>query len=141
MQKIPGMGNIDDVKEVADGYALNYLFPNHLAVQASKKSLADLTAHKTKLAKDAGMELSLIQSQAAKLDGLEIEFKEKTNENGLLYSAVGPQKIVEALKRQGYDLKKDQIKTQPLKLVGEYEVKISFKHGLEAVVNIIITKA
>ena len=40
--------NIDDVKDVADGYARNFLFPRHLAVQASVNAIAQVGAHKKK---------------------------------------------------------------------------------------------
>jgi len=55
LQKVPGIGDIDDVKEVADGYAKNFLFPRHLAVQASASAVAQVSAHKKKLAKKQRM--------------------------------------------------------------------------------------
>ena len=48
LQKVSGLGNIDEIKEVADGYARNFLFPNHLAVQASPELVASIGARRKK---------------------------------------------------------------------------------------------
>ena len=51
LQKVAGLGNADDIKEVADGHARNFLFPRHLAVQASPKMVGDLEARHRRVAK------------------------------------------------------------------------------------------
>jgi len=138
LQKVAGLGEMDAVKEVADGYAQNFLFPRHLAVQASAKSLADLEAHRKKQVREEERDLKNQQKLAVKLDGLNFDFKEKANENGLLYSAVTAQKMSEALLKLGYSVDKKQIELPPIKKVGEYKGKIKFRHGLEAEVGITV---
>ncbi len=140
LAKVRGLGDINDVKEVADGYARNFLFPHHLAVQASAKSVADLEAHKKRQAKLEAADLQRQQSVAERLDGVEVALKEKTNDEGVLYAAVGSQKIVDSLKKMGFEITKDQIIiTKPIKEVGEHEVTVKFRHGLEATVNIVVS--
>ncbi|OGH88490.1 MAG: 50S ribosomal protein L9 [Candidatus Magasanikbacteria bacterium RIFOXYC2_FULL_42_28] len=139
LQKIPGVGDIDQVKDVADGYARNFLFPRHLAVQATQASLADLTAHKKKQTKDAERELQTAQNLAERLDGLVLELKEKASEKGQLYAAVSATKIISELKRLGYTILREQIKVPPIKEAGEYVVKIKLSHGLEATVTVIVS--
>ena len=72
------MGNVDEVKEVADGYARNFCFLNIWPVQASAQVLAERSAKHKRLAKEVENELHTEQSLAARVDGLEIEFKEKS---------------------------------------------------------------
>lgn len=138
LQKVVGLGDPDEIKEVAEGYANNYLFPRHLAVQASKQALSNLEAHRKKQAKEEERDLREQQSLAAKLDGLDLDFKEKANEKGLLYSAVTAQKVSEALQKVGHSVDKKQIILPQIKLVGEYKGKIKFRHGLEAEISITV---
>lgn len=138
IQKVPDLGDIGDVKEVAGGYANNYLFPRHLAVQASKQALSTLEAHKKKQAKEEERDLHEQQGLAAKLDGLDLNFKEKANEKGLLYSAVTAQKVSEALQKMGHSVDKKQIILPQIKAVGEYKGKIKFRHGLEVEISLTV---
>jgi len=139
MQKVPGLGEIDAVKDVADGYAQNFLFPRHLAVQASAKAIADLEAHKNKQAKEDGRDLQEQQNLATKLDGISLNFQEKANDKGLLYSAVTAQKVSEALLKLGHRVDKKQINVPQIKKTGDYKGKIKFRHGLEAEIGLTVS--
>lgn len=139
LQKVPGIGDIDELKEVADGYARNFLFPHHLAVQASVSAVAQVSAHKKKLMKDAENDLQEQQSLADRLDGMVIEIKEKASDKGLLYAAVGPQRLVDELKKRGVVILKTQIVMKPIKEAGEFQATVRLRHGLEANVNIIVS--
>ena len=94
LQKVSGCGDIDEVKEVADGYARNFLFPRHLAVQASDKSILDVEARHKKQTRMAEEELHENEKLAARVDGVEIELVERANDKGLLYAAVTAAKPV-----------------------------------------------
>ena len=138
LEKVPGLGDIDTIKDVADGYAKNFLFPRHLAVLASPKALADLKSAQHRKEKEAEMDLRVMQSLASRLDGLVLTLTEKTNEAGFLYAAVGPQKIADILEAQGFNITKNQVMTKPLKETGEFPVVVKFRHGLEAKLSVII---
>lgn len=140
IQNIAGIGKIDDIKEVSDGYARNFLFAKNLAVPASKKMLADLETRQHKKVKDDEKELRAEQSVADKLDGWELVLKEKVSAGGSLYAAVGPQKVAKALARFGFKINKDQVILKPIKQAGEYKAKIKFQHGLEAEISVLVTK-
>ncbi|MDO8499441.1 MAG: 50S ribosomal protein L9 [bacterium] len=138
LQKVQGLGNIDDIKEVSDGYAVNFLFPRHLAVPASAKSLSEVAAHKNKRAKDQESDLRSQQSLADRLDGLEIKFSATTTDKGLLYSAVTASKIAERLQQMGFVVDKKKIAVGAIKTLGEFPAKVKFPHGLEAGLNIVV---
>lgn len=139
LQDVPILGKADDVKEVAEGYARNYLFPKHWAVQANSQALADLAAHRQRLAKQAERDLELRQKQAEQIDGVELFFKEKASEKNLLYSAITPVKVADKLKALGMVVDKKQIVMEPVKTLGDFTAKIKFPHGLEAEVKIIVS--
>ncbi|MFA5062115.1 MAG: 50S ribosomal protein L9 [Patescibacteria group bacterium] len=139
IQNVPGLGKINEVKDVADGYARNFLFAKNLAVPATKKIMVDLQAKSTKEAKDHEKDLREQQELAEKLDGWETELKEKVSDGGSLYAAVGPQKVSEILKKSGFSVDKNQIVMKPIKEAGEFKAKIKFRHGLEADIIIIVS--
>jgi large subunit ribosomal protein L9 len=140
IQNVAGIGKIDDIKEVSEGYARNFLFAKNLAQPATAQVLADLKARKNKQVKDREVELRGEQSLADKLDGFELKVKEKTSKGESLYAAVGPQKVSEALVGKGFKINKDQIIMKSIKETGEYKAKIKFPHGLESDINIIVSK-
>ncbi len=140
IKNIAGIGKIDDVKEVSEGYARNFLFTQKLALPATENVLADLKKRQNKKTKDYEMGLRLEQSLADKLKNWKLVLKERVSEGGLLYAAVGPQKISETLAVSGFKIDKDQIIIKPIKVIGEYKAKIKFQHGLEAEICVIVSK-
>lgn len=140
IQNVAGIGKIDDIKEVSDGYARNFLFAKNLAVPATQKVIADLKTRQNKKVKDHEIELRAEQSMADKLEGREVILKERIGSAGNLYAAVGPQKVSEALAWSGFKINKDQIILKPIKEAGEYQAKIKFQHGLEAKISVIVSK-
>lgn len=140
LQDIENLGKKNDVKNVADGYARNFLFPKNLAKPASKQALEELKKQKELEAQKAEEDLKKVQEIVSQIDRLEIETLAKVDEQGKLYGSINEIKISQILKEKGFDIKKSQIKIpQPIKEVGEYPVIILFDHGLEAEIKIIIT--
>ena len=140
LQNVAGLGKADEIKTVADGYARNFLFPKHLAVQATAQGVAAIEAHKKKKSKDELRDLQREQALAEKLDGLEVVFdSEKASDSGQLYAAVSAAKIRDALKKMGYEVDKGHINiAAPIKEAGEYEVAVKLSHGLEAKLTVIV---
>ena len=139
LQKVAGIGDVDDIKEVADGYARNFLFPRHLAVQASAGETTKVSDKKKKAAKEAAQDLTDQQSLADKLEGFVVEIKEKASAKGQLYAAIGPQRIVTELAKKGINLEKEQVKMQSIKESGEFQAIAKLRHGLEASFTIIVS--
>lgn len=140
IQNVPKIGKIDDIKDVSEGYARNFLFAKNLAVPATPKMLAELKARQNKQLKNVEEELHHQQELAEKLDGHEVVIKEKTNAVGALYAAIGSQKVSEVLKKSGFNIDKNQIIMKPIKEVGQSQAKIKFSHGLESEIHIIVSK-
>jgi len=141
LQDIEKLGKKYDVKEVADGYARNFLIPKGLAKIATKENLKWLETQKEIEVKKAEEELKKVQKTASTIDGQEIIIPVKVGEEGQLFESITSQKIAEKLKELGFDIKKTQIDLiEPIKELGEYPVKIKFEHNLEAEIRIIIVE-
>ncbi len=134
LQNVPGTGQKGEIKEVADGYARNFLIKKNFARPATADVLEKIQAQEKKKAKELEGELRNSQQTAAKIDGLEIEVLGKTSNTGTLYSAVGAGKIAQEIKKQlGVAIKPNQVELKKsIKECGDFEVKIRFPHGLEA---------
>lgn len=139
LEDVKGIGRIDEIKDVADGYARNFLFPRNLAVPATAKALAESNAHKAKLAKEAEQELLKEQALANRLDVAVVNFKEKANAKGMLYASVSAMRVSEALKKQGMVVSESRITVPVIKSSGEYRAKIKLRFGLDAAVSIIVS--
>jgi len=141
LQDVEKIGKKHEVKEVADGFARNFLIPKGLAKPATKEALAWLETQKEIEGKKAEEDLKKIQELASAIDDREITIPVKMGEQDQLFESINSQKISEKLKETGFDVKKNQIDLpEPIKELGEFPVKIKFDHNLEAEIRVIITK-
>ena len=139
LQDIDKFGKKHDIKEVADGYARNFLMPKGLVKLATEKNLKWLSEQKETLEKKSEEELKNIQDTATKIDGLEITITVKTGKEKQLFESITAQKISDKLKELGFEIKKSQIDLkEPIKEIGEYPVKIKLEHNLETEIRVIV---
>ncbi len=141
LQDVEDLGKKFDVKEVKNGYARNFLIPQGLAKLATKESMKSIDELKKIEAEKAEENLKEYQEMASRLDGLEIIIPVKVGEEGQLFESINAQKISEKLKEMGFDIKKSQIDLKdPIKALGDYQVKLSLDHNLEAEVTVMVTE-
>lgn len=141
LRDVEKLGKKFEVKEVADGFARNFLIPKGLAKPATESALKTLEAEKAAAEATAVEDLKKTEEMVASLDGQEIEISVKAGEDGKLYGSLTPLKITKILKDKGMEIKKNQIKlSQPIKEIGEHEITIEFPHGLEAKVKLIVSE-
>jgi len=108
-EDVENLGKKYDVKDVADGFAMNFLLPKNLVKIATKNSLKWLEGQKANMEKNAEEELKKTQELASKLDGNEVVITVPVGEEGQLFSAISAQKIADKLKEMGFEIKKSQI--------------------------------
>ena len=106
---VKGKGKKGEVKEVAEGYARNFLLPKGLATEASKGNVNQLEQKKEGEQKKLQRELEEAKQLAAKIDSVSVVIKTKAGEGGRLYGAVTSKQIAEELKKQGIDIDKRKI--------------------------------
>ncbi len=141
LKDVEKLGKKGEVKNVADGYARNFLIPNKLAVLATKSELVRLEEQEKIETEKAEEELKFYQELASQIDGLEIEIPAKVSEEGNLFGTVTASQIAEKLKEKNFEIKKEQIKLEePIKEIGEYEAIIEFPHNLETKIKVIIVE-
>lgn len=140
LKNVEKLGLAGDVCDVAEGHARNFLFPKKLATPATLHALADAERLRQERAHVAELDLERVEHNVERLDGFELEIAEKANEGGTLFAAVTKEKIVAALHKKGLVLQaKNIVLEHAIKEVGEYDVRCTFPHGLEAMLHVIIT--
>ncbi|HQK63855.1 MAG TPA: 50S ribosomal protein L9 [Candidatus Staskawiczbacteria bacterium] len=140
LQNVEDLGRKYEVKDVKDGYARNFLFPEKLAKPATEEALKWLQDQKEVIAQEAEEDLKKSQELASKIDGIEVNISVKVGDEGQLFESINSQKIAEALKEMGFEVKKSQISlANPIKELGEFPVSVKLDHNLEAEIKLIIT--
>ena len=141
LQDIQGTGKKGEVKNVADGYARNFLLKKSLARIATKNAVTKMETEVKKKVESSEEDLVEQQGAASKLDGAEIEIKGKVCDGGTLYAAISAKKIVEIIKKQfGVVIKQKQLKIKnQIKEIGDHDIVIQFEHGLESDLRVIVS--
>jgi large subunit ribosomal protein L9 len=141
LQNIEDFGKKYEIKDAKDGYAKNFLLPKKLAKPATKEALKWLEGQKEVIAKEVEEDLKKAQELASKIDGIELNITVKVGDEGQMFESINSQKISEALKAMGHEVKKNNIILEsPIKELGEFPVKINLDHNLEVEIKLIITE-
>ena len=125
-ENIKSIGKKDEIINVSDGYARNYLFAKNLAVEATNSNLAKLKSKKESEQYKKDVEKEEAEKQADKMSKIRLKFKVKAGENGKVFGSVTNKEIADALAKQtGMDIDKKKISFDaPIKMVGRRIVKI-----------------
>jgi large subunit ribosomal protein L9 len=139
IKDVEGLGNIGEAKEVANGYARNFLIPGGYAEIATKTAIEQAEKIKIEKEKLAKEDLKSAEEIAEKLEGVSIIIKAKADDSGKLYAAIKVGEISEELGKKGFKINKNKIIIEePIKEVRDYEVIINLDHGLEVRIGVVV---
>jgi len=138
---VPTLGEAGDVKNVAEGYARNFLFPQGLASPATEQLLAETEQFRKKRAKQKTRADSKHSQAAEAVRDLTLVFRLKATPEGTLFAGIGPNEIVERIQRdKGVRLSEKTVHLEKhLKTVGQHEVALTL--GKETLAIKIIIEA
>ena len=130
LHDVPRVGKKYDIKEVNDGYAVNFLLPRKLAVTATSKAVAELEIRKKEIAIEREVQEDLLMKNLEEIKNKIITIKGKANEQGHLFSAIHKKEIIEEMKKQQHaDISEEFIILEkPIKAVGEFQIPIFIKN-------------
>jgi large subunit ribosomal protein L9 len=124
-EDVDDLGARGEIVRVRSGYARNYLLPRNLAVQATAGNVKGIESERSALLKKEAKERASAETQSEQMGTLELEFRRKAGEQGLLYGSVTSMDVAEALRERGYEIDRHRIHLrEPLKRVGEYTVPV-----------------
>jgi len=140
-EDVENLGQRGQVVRVRAGYGRNYLLPQQLAIKASAGNRRMIEEQQRVLAKREHREHASAQTEASKLDGLELRFARRVGEHGILYGSVTALDIAEELKKLGYDIERRRISLRDhIKAVGDYEVKIKLHRDVAPIIKVRVRK-
>ncbi|MDR1986790.1 MAG: 50S ribosomal protein L9 [Treponema sp.] len=137
---LPPLGEEGDIKEVAKGYARNFLFPRSIALPYTERTIAlfearrgEIEARKADKRKDAA-------SIKEKLESLDLVITMPAGANGKLYGAVTSQTVADELTKLGFQVERKRIELtgNTLKSVGKYKVMVKLYESAAAEVSLTV---
>lgn len=133
-EDIKKLGKKDELVDVSDGYARNYLIPRNLAVEANNANISIMKSKSAALMNKKQKELEDAREIAAKLNGKTVIVKTKAGDSGRLYGAVTSMDIAYAIKQQyNIDIDKKKVNLpEPIKAISVYQIEVGIYHQVNA---------
>ena len=134
-EDVQNLGHRDDVVEVKNGYALNYLIPQGFAIMATPSALK---VHSENMKQRAHKEAKLradAEALAAKLEGLQVTVATKVSSTGKVFGSVNNIQVAEALAAKGYEIDRRNITIageDKLQEVGVYDAVVKCYKDIKA---------
>ncbi len=140
---VKGQGKKDEIINVSDGYARNFLFPKKLAVEADAKILNDIKNKEAAKQRKIELEKQAARDTADKLTGIivKIKVKEGVAGDGRFYGSVTTKDIAEALAEQ-HKIEIDKRKVvldEPIKAYGTFTVDVKLYPEITGKLNVLVT--
>ncbi|MDR2518347.1 MAG: 50S ribosomal protein L9 [Spirochaetaceae bacterium] len=134
------LGEEGDVKEVARGYARNFLFPRGIALPYTDKTVRLFERRKEEIEARKQSKRNDAMGLKERLEALEITLVMPAGANGKLYGAVTSQTVVDELGKQGFQIERKRIELpgNSFKSVGKYKITVKLYESAAAEVNIVI---
>ena len=137
---VKSLGEEGDVKNVANGYARNFLLPRNLAVPYNEATVAMFGARKAEIEARKEQKRKDSASLKDKLEALTLEVVMPAGANGKLYGAVSAHVVAEALAKQGFEIERKRIELPgaAIKSVGTFKVVIKLYESQTAEVHVAV---
>ena len=141
LKDVKKQGKKDDIIDVSDGYAKNFLIKNNLAVPVSKTSTTILNNEIDKRKQDEEKLVLELTKIKKKLENKEISFDVKTGSNDKVFGNISTKQISEKLNNMGYKVDKKQIFINSnLDCLGAHNVKLKLHKRVEFDIKVILKK-
>lgn len=140
LQTVPGSGQVGEVKNVANGYARNYLLPRKLAAPATPDNLRQAEARSQADVRRQARLDAQAREIATKLEGQTVTIAVRVGEQGRLFGAVTSQDIAHEVSRlAGREVDHRQVELEvPIREAGEYAVTVKLSRNVETTVSVAV---
>ena len=134
LQELKGRGGEGDVIDVAQGFAVNYLFPRKIAIQATSGNLKQLELRSHNISKREEQRIGDADGLAGKLGGKTVTIEAKIGEEGRLFGSVTTSHIEAAILDQlGVEIDRRKIETHGhIKDAGPHTIEVSIYRDVKA---------
>lgn len=137
LKDVKKQGKKDQIIEVSDGYAQNFLIKNGLAVKYTETSKSRLNNELEKRALDESLLIKECESLKNKIEKLKINFKVKVGKNGKIFGSISSKQIAEELAKKSIKIDKKIIEINyPIDTLGVHKVNIKLHKKVIAIASI-----
>ncbi len=140
-EDVKHLGEEGDIKDVANGYARNYLFPRSYAVPCNPMTLAYFETRKAEIEAKKEAKRANAASLKEKLEAVVVNISMPAGANGKLYGAVTNQTVTEALHNMGFDVERKRVELPGLtfKSVGKYHAVVRLYENASATIQVVVS--
>ncbi|MDE3194214.1 MAG: 50S ribosomal protein L9 [Chloroflexota bacterium] len=136
---VAGLGRTGDVKDVAEGYAKNFLLPRGLAMEASAGELKRVAQERASAKAKKERQHSEAEEVAARLGQVVLVFKLKVGPQGKAFGSVTERDVADALEKQGFHVGHERIQLgEPLRSLGAHQVEVRLAPDVRAKVTVAV---
>ena len=137
LKDVKGKGKKGEIKEVAEGYARNFLIKNGYAKEATNQALSELQGQKRLAEKNAAAELQAAKDLKERIEQLEVTIKAKSGEGGRLFGAVSTKQIAESLQKEhGIKIDKRKMECEGIRSLGYTNVPVKLHQEVKATLKV-----
>ena len=138
---VKGQGKKDQIVEVSDGYARNFLFPKKLAVPADSKAVNEIKNKEASKQHKVDVEIAEAKALAKRLEEIFVVFEYAAGPDKKLYGSVTAKDISEALKKShNIDIDKRKITlAEPIKSFGDFKADVKLYTDVTGKINVRVT--
>lgn len=140
---VKGQGKKDQIINVSDGYARNFLFPKKLAIPADKKAIADVKNREASRQHKIDTERAEAQAVAEKLAGVLVKIKMGAGADGRLYGSVTAKDVAESLEKDHKIVidRRRIVINEPIKAYGSYTLDIKLYTEVTGKINVLVCQS
>ncbi|MCL1795830.1 MAG: 50S ribosomal protein L9 [Clostridia bacterium] len=137
---VKGTGKKEQIVEVSDGYARNYLLPRKLAIAATSTAANAVTRAKAAEDHREKMRREAAEERAKELASKEIAMSARAGEKGRLYGSITSQEVAEAMEKQHrVQIEKRRVElSEPIRAVGDYEATVRLYPGVTVQMRVVV---
>ncbi len=142
LQDVKSQGKKDQIINVSEGYARNFLFPQKLAIPADAKAVNDAKNRKESEKHKIALEQQAARDLANKLGEATVKIVAEAGNDGRFYGAVTSKDIAEALKAQfGIEIDKRKFELDaPIKAFGTYRIDVKLYQGISGKLAVMVVE-
>ena len=141
IQDVKGQGKKEEIKEVSDGYAKNFLIKKKFAVPLNEKNLNSLKKTQATRKQEDTKNRNNAKKEKEKLEKIVLKFKVKTGEQDKVFGSISAKQIKEGLLKEGYKIDKNQIElNNNLTSLGYHNVSIILYKDIKATIKVLLEK-
>lgn len=140
IKDVKGQGRKDEVKEVKDGYGMNFLIKNGYALPATEENMKKLQKQVATAALEENLKIKDMEDLKKELEKKTFLFVAKAGKQDQMFGQISSKQIKKKLEEEGYSVDKNKIVMEPITSLGTHNVQLELHKEVIATIKVRVTK-